>query len=358
MRTAPAEYDAVIVGAGPAGCCAAGRLAEAGLKVLLVERKARIGENIQCAEFVPRFLEKYISLRDADIAQAVTGIKTFIHGELANVLRAPGYTLNRGAWERSLADEATRAGARVLTGVRVADAGFGTVTLITGDRRVAVTAKYILGCDGPSSLISRKLGNQPAESCVALQYELPLAKPLDHACLYFDPVYYGGYGWVFPKGLAANVGMAVHPCAARNLPDLLARFRQELVDAGVVRDNALRGPTGGLIPAAGLAEKLASDHMLVAGDAAGCTHPVTGAGIISAVVSGQLAAAAVTAQGKVGSASLADSYPRALTAEYGPQFARARSRLIARDQGWTYGRQEFVRLIRRSWIAFPEYYTV
>ncbi|MBP2666539.1 MAG: kmo [Firmicutes bacterium] len=356
MRTVPTDYDAAVVGAGPAGSCAARRLAEAGLKVLLIEQQQSVGENIQCAEYVPSILKKYVSLRDSDVAQTLQGIKTFIQGELVQVTRAPGFTINRGSWENHLADEAVRAGVRLLTGVRVTDAGSRTVTLQNGAGHATVTADYIFGCDGPRSVISLKLGNHPTESCVAMQYEISLAEPLEFAHIYFDPAYYGGYAWVIPKGASANVGIAVHASLNGSLQELLGKFCRDLIAAQVVRDSAVRRTTGGLIPAAGLVDHLAGDHMLLAGDAAGCTHPITGAGIAAAVVSGKLAAEAVLDQKKTGGSSLAENYTRILKEEYGEPLDRARSRFLARERGWTDDRHKFSGLIRRSWVAFPEYY--
>ena len=356
MKAVPADYDAAVVGAGPAGSCAAHRLAAAGLKVLLIEQRRSIGENIQCAEYVPQILKKHVVLRDADVAQNLLGIKTFIQGKLVQITRAPGFTLNRSSWENHLANEAVRAGVRLMTGVRVTDAGSRTITMQNGAGHATVTADFIVGCDGPGSIISRKLGNKPAESCVAMQCEAVLTGPLEHAHIYFDPSFFGGYAWVFPKGTVANVGMAVHASKAGKLQELLRIFCHDLTSAKMVRDGGLRKTAGGLIPSSGLAEHLACDRMLLAGDAAGCTHPITGAGIAAAVVSGNLAATAVLEQKKGVGTKLDESYPRVLQAEYGEQYSRARRRFLDRERNWTADSLEFAGVIRRSWIAFPEYY--
>jgi digeranylgeranylglycerophospholipid reductase len=52
--TAPpaVRYDVVIIGAGPAGSTAARTAAEAGLGVLLVEKRQEIGSPVRCAEGV------------------------------------------------------------------------------------------------------------------------------------------------------------------------------------------------------------------------------------------------------------------------------------------------------------------
>lgn len=357
MNAIQPEYDVIVVGAGPAGSCAAGGLVRAGLKVLLIEQRKSIGGNVQCAEYVPRMISSYAGLRAADIAQPVKGIKTFINGEPVSVLKAPGFILNRGVWEKQLADEAAQAGAQVITGVRAIDTDGLVVTLAAGADYREVKGKVVLGCDGPRSLISRKLGNSPQENCVAVQYEMLLKEAREYAEIYFDPAYYGGYAWAFPKGKTVNVGLAVHISHKDKMTALLDGFAQQLIAGQVVQDETVLTKTAGLIPSGGLAECLAKEQLLLAGDAAGCTHPITGAGIMSAVVSGHLAAKAVVKQagGDAGN-RLAESYSRALTAQYGAQLQQARRRLLARNQEWTDNRTKFSALIKSSWIAFPEYY--
>ena len=44
------NYDAIVAGAGIWGCTVARRLAEAGKKVLVLEKRAAIGGNVRCEE--------------------------------------------------------------------------------------------------------------------------------------------------------------------------------------------------------------------------------------------------------------------------------------------------------------------
>ncbi|SMD12073.1 geranylgeranyl reductase family protein [Sporomusa malonica] len=357
MKPTSEHYDAIVVGAGPAGSTAAKRLAQGGLKVLMLEQRTVIGRTVQCAEFVPLAISRHAVLRACDIAQQVQGIKTLINGEPVSTLHAPGYVLNRVLWDEYQAQEAKTAGVTIKGATRAIHIEGTEVTLVSGAQSWKMSAKYILGCDGPRSIISKKLGNEPQEMCAALQYEMMLTKPLEHAEIYFDPAYYGGYAWVFPKGKTANVGVAVHDSYRNRLKPSLADFCRKIVSMGVIHAGAVSAATGGLIPAGGLVKNLANDHLLVAGDAAGCTHPITGAGIMNAVVSGHLAALAVILQvNSNGREQVSKSYTRMLLEEYGTQFTIASDRLMSRNQRWTDNPEEFSALIRRSWIAFPEYY--
>jgi flavin-dependent dehydrogenase len=112
--------------------------------------------------------------------------------------------------------------------------------------------------------------------------------------------------------------------------------------------------TGGAIPVGGalVARGCLGDvHVLLAGDAAGLTNPVTGAGIAAAVHSGTLAgeAAALFLDGHD---FALDDYRDELDALFGAALDRAR-----------YRREELLRsaptaeALRRGWIAYPEYWT-
>lgn len=349
--------DVVVVGAGPAGSCAAGRLAKAGLRVLLVDQALAVGAKVQCAEYVPKMLLQQTAIAPADVAQPVTGLKTYIGGRLAGTLAAPGYILHRNRWDKNNAAAAAAAGAELMTGVRAVGWDGETVALRRGRGTVGVPARIVLGCDGPRSAVGGWLGNGDQPVCLGLQYQVPLPSPSAYAAVYFAPALYGGYGWVFPKGDTANVGIGIAYSRKSDAVRLLESFRTELAGRGVIGSQILHR-TAGLIPCGGLRSRLAGGRLLLAGDAAGCAHPITGAGIMSAVVSGTLAAEAVRACfGSGDRQTLTRDYPQALAVALGRQLATARRRATARDRAWSATPDDFAALIRRSWVAFPEYYT-
>ena len=111
-------FDVLIVGAGPAGSCAARAAAEAGARVLMIEKRMKIGEPVQCAEFVPRLLAREVNIPSETIAQEIQGMTTFMpNGEILRK-RTPGFIIDRAGFDKALAMDASKAGAKILTGTR------------------------------------------------------------------------------------------------------------------------------------------------------------------------------------------------------------------------------------------------
>ncbi len=350
-------YDIAIIGAGPAGSIAAAELAQAGFKVVLVEQARCIGKQVQCAEFVPRIITRYASLGSLDIAQLIEGIQTWIQGEMIHILKAPGYTLHRSHWDKQLADTAVAAGAELQIGTRaVGWQNHSVLTLITGRAKQLIHCQWVLGCDGPGSIVSSWIGNPSQTASISLQYEMGLTKPLRHVAVHFDPRYFGGYAWVFPKGDRANVGIGIHCSYTDKLEQLLGIFCNDLINQQVLPDFTVYSRTAGRIPCGGLVESIGAGNILLAGDAAGCTHPVTGGGILNAVISGQLAANHIVRHFYNEPEKIAANYKTDIRKEFGSQLEYARHKAVVRDGRWMKAQEEFAALIRSSWVAFPEYY--
>jgi flavin-dependent dehydrogenase len=148
------------------------------------------------------------------------------------------------------------------------------------------------------------------------------------------------------------------PAARHRLKPLLAALHRELRDAGRVGAEIL-GVTGGAIPVGGRLSAvghLEQVPVLLAGDAAGLTNPVTGAGIASAVQSGTLAGRAA-ADWLAGQADALDGYDQELRDTFDAALARAiRRRRAVLDQS-TEGALPEPAALRASWIAYPQYWT-
>jgi flavin-dependent dehydrogenase len=114
--------------------------------------------------------------------------------------------------------------------------------------------------------------------------------------------------------------------------------------------------TGGAIPVGGLRDHLVVGKVMFTGDAAGLTHPITGAGIAAAVISGERAGqAAVAALVKHDADALTD-FEEDIRDQFEVAVTRAVERRLWLDNFWNTDEAQTDPLHRKSWIAFPDYF--
>ncbi|MGI9862598.1 NAD(P)/FAD-dependent oxidoreductase [Moorella naiadis] len=338
------NYDAVVVGAGPAGSTAARVMAAAGARVLLVERKGRVGYPVQCAGYVPALISQEVELPVAAVAQPVQTLETFFPDGSCTRTAAPGYILNREILDSALADTSIRAGAELWLRTRVIDLKGEVLVIQRGGERVAVKAGVIIGADGPLSLVARLSGWPRQPLAAAAQVEITLPESLGVTRVYFDPLYRGGYAWVFPKGETANVGVGLMP-GEINPAAALAHF---LRHPGWQGQRVIRR-TGGLIPAGGTYSEVHRGRVLLCGDAGGFTHPVTGAGILTAILSGRLAGEAAAAY--LSSGAPLSAYEESWRDLLGCTSARGQANRRRWQEEWSTGVRDLSELLHQTWLT-------
>lgn len=300
-------YDAIVVGAGPAGGMAARALASSGFRTLVLEKKKVVGEPVQCAEGVSRFgLESNgLRARDEWVAQEIAGAKCVVpSGQSFFITQLPGYAIDRAAFDRWIVDGAVDQGAELRTNTRVSG-------IEARDRGWRVRAngsefdgRVVVAADGPTSFLAKSLGLvRSQDHILAYEYRLPRdAVPLPDPqlfLLYIGERYDGGYAWIFPKGDFVNVGAGGH-IDAHNAT--LAFCKKHGIDPGR-RERIIAGT----IPYHYDLSAYALPGFAVAGDAAGMANPMNGAGIHPGIFSGRLA-------GEFAAMALEKEDPTALTA--------------------------------------------
>jgi digeranylgeranylglycerophospholipid reductase len=347
----PEAFDVLVVGAGPAGSSAARAAAQGGARVLLVEKRRQVGLPVQCAEFVPWQLGQQVPIPARCVAQAIRQMRTVLPDGSTVDKPAAGYVLDRALWDRHLAALAHRAGAELCSGWTAVAYDGREVLLRQGSHEVRIRAEVIVGADGPHSTVAGWVGQSQADFVQGLQVEVVLTQPREHTEVYFDPCYRGGYGWLFPKGETANAGVAVNVrMGGQPRPAL-----EHLLDRLGLDRSAVVGTLGGPVPSGGPVARLRVGNVLLVGDAAGLTHPVTGGGIAPAVLSGQMAgAAAAEAIGGQGVPAL-ERYAQQWEAAMGAAQRQALANRRTLDAGWSDNPASLSSLIRETWIAFPAY---
>ncbi|MEM7815491.1 MAG: NAD(P)/FAD-dependent oxidoreductase [Candidatus Aenigmatarchaeota archaeon] len=299
------SYDIVIVGGGPAGSSAAMTAARAGLKVLMVEKRAEIGSPKRCGEGLSRSALERMGLDKDDVwvRRTILGASAYApNGKKITVdYRGPeGWVIERKVFDKWLAKKAVDAGARVLSKTDAVsltknNGKVSGVTLESNGKRWDVEAKIVIAADGVESKIAREAGIDTtirlADIASSVQFEMAGVNiDPDRIELYFgNEIAPAGYAWIFPKGeKEANVGVGVRkPWAKKTALEYLTDFvnsRPGLKDGSIIEVNA------GGVPVGGLMEDMVTDNFMVVGDAAHQVNPIHGGGIGESFVAGRIAA--------------------------------------------------------------------
>ena len=287
------RYDAIVVGAGPAGSTTAYRLARAGARVCLVDR-ARFprdkpcggGLTLRAVRELPFSVEPVVEDRVHTLELGLRyGRRWSRRAEEPLVLMT-----QRRRLDAFLAEQASAAGAefRDCAKVTAVDSA-GSVTL-DGER---LAADVVVGADGANGITARSLGRAGDVHGVALEGNVAYAHVSrerfgGRAVVELGAVP-GGYAWVFPKGDHVNVGVGGWESEG---PRLRERLR-ELCSAFEIDEAEVRDLRGHRLPMRGAARQPVGGRVLLVGDAAGLVDPLSGDGMYEAFVSGRLAADAV-----------------------------------------------------------------
>ena len=348
--------DVLVVGLGPAGASAAAAAARAGLRVVAVDRRHEAGRPVQCAEFVPALIGIDVGDLASSIRQSIASMVTFVEDDTPDLTHPfPGKMLDRAAFDASLVHDAVSAGAQCRFGATVRRiGGDGVVTLADG---TTIAGRTIVGADGPRSRAGRAIGSINGALVETRQITVSLLVAHDATDIFLSKSIPGGYGWLFPKGRVANLGAGVDPAHRGRLKAIVADLHRALANGGRVGEDVL-GVTGGAIPVGGMLpvqRRLGSAHVLLAGDAAGLSNPITGAGIAAAVYSGKLAGQAAAAIAR-GEGRAAFDYEDELRDVLGAALERAVRRRAELADSCRRGSGKDA--LRRGWIAYPQYWAV
>jgi flavin-dependent dehydrogenase len=226
---------------------------------------------------------------------------------------------------------------------------------VTPQGEIRFDYRVLVAADGPHSFVARSLGLPRLETVHTRQYVVPLLDANENTEIWLSPDYPGGYAWLFPKGGVANLGLGVDKRFTADPKAALDTLHRKLVVEGRVGEDILHR-TGGAIPVGGLRQNVVMGNVLFVGDAAGLTHPITGAGIAAAVVSGDLAgqAAADWLMGREDNALM--NFENTIRDQFSASLKRALVRRAWLGKYWGTPAASEDRIQRRGWVAFPEYF--
>lgn len=345
MAESPLRVDVLVAGGGPAGARTAQAAARAGARVLVVERKRRGGALPHCAEFVPRLLALEVAVPARAQAQAVEGMETHLLGQPV-FSPGPGWVLDRQVFDYALLEAAAQAGAEIWVGARLTGRRGEFWQVARAGRQQEILAGAVVAADGAASVVARLMGWPRPQLLAGMQYTVPLLRPLTRTQVWLDPIYRHGYAWLFPRGASANLGLG---CRVEAHPRrLLESLRQDLEARGVIGPGVL-ALGGGAIPIGGVNPELVRGNVILAGDAAGLTHAISGAGIPQAVFSGAEAGTAAAALAE-GDATAPEAYAQAIAQRYGRTLAAGLDARRRQEAAWD--APGFADLMAATWPAW------
>jgi len=294
--------DVLVVGAGPAGSMASRVAAENGVEVILLEEHSVPGSPVYCGEGISYdgIIEGGLEPVEPIICNKITTVRVYAPNRKYTDLKfenITGYILNRNIFDRTLAENAVKAGAllhvdtRATSVIKVEDRIIG-VKAVRDDQELEYSAKIVIGADGYASRTRRTAGLSRyfSDQVSIAQYRLTglnLESPEVNEIYWGNRYAPGGYAYIFPKGPnTANVGAGVRKRHSKPAVDYLKDF---IHNDPRLKTAKIENKTGGICPTCGRLDKIIMNGLMLIGDAAGQVTPMTGAGIHSGIAAGKIA---------------------------------------------------------------------
>ncbi|MBK9221168.1 MAG: geranylgeranyl reductase family protein [Saprospiraceae bacterium] len=291
------NYDVVIIGGGPAGTAAGITARNHGLSCCILD-KSQFPRKKLCGGLITQKTLDLITEICKDIR--LDGLYNFKSNQVeikngSNTLvdfnvEIPLYFTYREEFDHLLLKKFEDLGGDVY------QSSIQLSLINTTNRSIHLSAysihyTYLIGADGANSSIRKLLDYDYRSSGFCLEQEIAFGQLKDRnpelVSVYFG-VIPNGYGWVFPKKEGYTVGVGGPERNSLKMKEQLLLFLNTL---GIVTDSAK--VKGAFIPYGSFPKRLASDHVLLVGDAAGFVDPVNGEGIYFAILSGQKAIQAI-----------------------------------------------------------------
>jgi geranylgeranyl reductase family protein len=309
------KFDVIVVGAGTAGCLAAKKVAESGLKTCILERnkKRDIGKKI-CGDALGEHHFKNLRLekpQGEELERRIEGVKIFSpDSETVFTIKDVdfvGYILNRHLFGQWLLKKALDKGAVLYDSTMCIEpmiekkyvTGVSAKKIETGEN-FELKGKVVLDASGFTAVIRRrlpesmgienKIANEDVEACYREIRQLKKEDEDSKYCkLFLDQnISPGGYAWIFPKSQSRiNTGLGV--CMRKGFPNPKRQFNKFILSQPIFKESIkLQGGTW-YDPTRRPLDNMVGNGVAILGDAAFLVNPIHGGGIGPSMISGFLA---------------------------------------------------------------------
>ncbi len=316
------QTDVLIIGAGPAGCCAALFLAKKGIASILVDKEKFPRDKI-CGDALSGKSVEVLNKLDKRLVEELAGNERFLGSwgvtfvaPNSQALRvpfqtkkekasAPGFISKRLDFDNWLVEKVKAEPLIKLleeTEIRQYERSAEGIYAESKDGKTFQT-KLVIACDGAYSTFTKNIAGlktEPEHNCFGLRAYYKDVKGLDAENfieLHFLKEFLPGYFWIFPlPGGYANIGVGMRADKMREKKNNLKKsFESILQNNAVLKERFAAAEQIGEVKLFGLPlgskkRALSGDNYMLCGDAAMLIDPFTGEGIGNAMFSGYYAA--------------------------------------------------------------------
>ena len=291
-------YDVIITGSGPAGTSAAYRLAQAKLNVIILEKEKLPryktcggGVVLRAKNLLPVDISSIVesSCHRSDIFELPKNLKYSTSRKDPLV-----FMTMRKNLDYHLLSECKKIGVSYRDDSKVISISSQSNFITANTKTEKFSARYIIAADGVNGKIADMAGFKETRKVIpALEYEVytdEFTYNRFSGSVRFDfGISKNGYAWVFPKKDHLSIGILNMKKSKDNLNNLFYYYLKML---GI--ENTIKLERHGYrIPISPRKGTFLKNRVILTGDAAGFTDPVTAEGITYAVYSGILAAEAI-----------------------------------------------------------------
>jgi flavin-dependent dehydrogenase len=293
------EYDAIVIGAGPAGSAAAYAIARDGASVLLVEKALFPRDKVCGCCLSPKSMRIIESLDLSEMLTTSGGtvlstLQLYVRGQQVELSLLGGLSLSRASLDSFMVVAAKKVGVSFVHNTK---AIIGEVTDI--HRHVILEqsgcvrnlrAKVVVAAWG----LNRHAQSGPLQDHIAGGSKIGLGtilashpKSIEPGTIYMACDRHGYVGFVGIEGNRVDVAAAVDPAFVKVSGGAAEAVTSIMRSAGLAQMEGLTQAVWvGTLPITRKLVSPAAERLFVVGDAAGYTEPFTGEGIAWALSSG------------------------------------------------------------------------